>query len=123
MADLALATRSSRRKGEVLTCREIALAQPSAGEGLGRPGCLARQLAHVLEAVARAEQPRDVVHARAEVVDREGVAERRLYIVAVRREREARTVELAASVVLIGRERNPAVLIEIEDALAVDVAL
>ena len=76
-----------------------------------------------LQSVVRAEQSGDVVHARGEVVDRERVAERRLHVVARRLEREARAVELAARVVLVGRERRPAVLVEVERALAVDVAL
>ena len=62
-----------------------------------------RQLGHVLEAVVRTEQPGDVVRAGVEVVDRERVAERRLHVVAVRLEREARPIELAARVVLVGR--------------------
>ena len=37
--------------------------------------------------------------------------------------REARAVELAARVVRVGGDRHPAVLVDVEDALAVDVAL
>src|SRR4029453_17560529 len=101
----------------------IRSAKTSAGERLGCPEAVAWQLGHVLETAVRTEQPRDVVHARAEIVDRERVAERRLHVVAVRLEREARTVELATRVVLVRRERGPAVLVKIEHALAVDVPL
>src|SRR6185436_5085049 len=98
-------------------------AQARTGERLGRPEALLRQLGHVLQPAVGTEETGDVVDARAEVVDRERVAERRLRVVAVRRVRKARPVELAARVVLVGRERRPAVFVQEEYALAVDVAL
>src|SRR4030095_10299103 len=87
-----------------------------------RPETVLRQLRHVLEALVRSEQAGDVVRARAEVVDRERVTERGLHVVAVRLEVEARAVQLAVRVVLVGGERGPAVLVEVKHGLASDVA-
>ncbi|MNR24922.1 hypothetical protein D3C85_1420390 [compost metagenome] len=48
---------------------------------------------------------------------------RRLHVIAVRHVREGSAVQLAIGVIFVGRQGDPAVLVEVEGALAVDVTL
>src|SRR5215471_4751471 len=58
-----------------------------------------------------------------EVVESVVLDDRRLHVVAERHVADGRAIELAGGVVLIGSERDPAIFVEVEDPLAVEVAL
>src|SRR5205823_13406660 len=96
---------------------------PAAVECLGRPETLGLHLRKVLHAGIGAQQAGDVVQAGAKVVDPLRVIEGCLNVVAERRKGEPRPVELSARVILVRRDSGPAVLVDVEDALAVDMAL
>src|SRR5512138_1177969 len=93
-----------------------------AREGVGRPLVLARAR-DVAEPAVRAGPPVDRVAAADEIVVQERIGPGRGHVVARRHERDPDAPELAARVVLVAEDRGPAVLVEVEDPLRVDVAL
>src|SRR5690606_35705199 len=97
-------------------------ADTGSGQGVGRPLDLGERL-DVLHTAVRAIDAGDVVTTGDEVVEHVVVRVRRLGIVVVGHVSEGTTIELASGIELVGGQGDPAVLVEVEGALAVDVAL
>src|SRR3954465_12733250 len=97
-------------------------ADPGGRERVRRPGALALARAHADEAL-RAGPHVDGVTAGGEVVVDVRVGGRRRRVILRRHQGRADAEELPAGVILIAHHGHPAVLVEVEGALAVDVAL